>query len=66
MSMVRLPEGEGIYLDQNGIPYWIKRPDIGEYLIEDQNGNEKVISASHPGLSDPLLRVLAKLDRLSK
>ena len=62
----KLKQGEGLYLDENCDPYWVVRADIGSYLIEDQNGNQQVISADHPALSNRWLRELAKLDRFSK
>jgi hypothetical protein len=57
---------EGIYLDQTGRRYWVMRNDIGAFLLEDENGESVVISASHPALSNKELRVFAALDRFSK
>jgi hypothetical protein len=59
--------GQHIYL-WNGASerlYVVIRIDLAAYVLEDTNGNLRVIPHSHPDLSDPTLDWLEAFDGLN-
>ena len=68
--MRKLTVGKKLYLWDERLPrgderlpraYRVTRIDVAAYLLEDDHGEEKVISHCHEDLSDPTLVALAGL-----